>query len=798
MKKIALLCLLAACALQNIAQPVADDVLHKRWKAFWIDAPGATAHGYGVYHFRKTFQLAQKPAHFVVHVSADNRYKLYVNGVQVSFGPASSDVYNWNFETVDIAPQLQQGANTIAALVWNGGEEKQEAQVSYQTAFILQGNTQAEDVVNTNNSWKVIEDNAYNPLQPQLIYTYYAAGPADKVDYNQYPTGWQQQGFDDSQWKPAHQMFTGLPKGVFNYTLGWMLVPRTLPAMELTRQRLQAVRKVQGIAVDNSFLQGGKAFTVPANTKVSVLIDQSFLTTAYPVLQFSKGKNAVISMGYAEALYIDEHSNNWRTEHQKGNRNEIEGKRFVGVKDELTSSGSDNETFSPLAYRTYRYLNLEIETKDEPIVIKDLYGMYTGYPFTYNAGFASDDASLGSILDIGWRTARLDAHETYMDCPYYEQLQYAGDTRIQALVTLYNSGDYRMPRQAINQLYNSLMPEGITLSRYPTANPQQIPTFSLIWIGMLHDYYMYHGDTVFIQNNLKVARMVLDFFKQRQQADGSLRNVPYWTFSDWCNGKNWHDGMAPVGKDGSSAMLDLQLLMAYQIAADMEKQIGLQELATAYTKAAQTLQQSIITNYWDEGRGLFADTRDKDCYSQHTSALAILTGIKTGAAAKAMGEKIMNDTTLSKASLYFRYYLHLAYNKAGLGDSYTQLLGIWKKNIEMGMTTWAEIDDINRTRSDCHAWGSSPNIELFRIVLGIDSDAPGFTKVKIEPHLGSLKKAAGFIPHPAGKLSVGYKFDENSKQWKVAIQLPGTITGKLVWKGKTYALKSGDNALVIP
>lgn len=795
MKKIIVLLIALVSISCLYAQQISPDILHKRWSAFWLTAPGAPAHGYGVYHFRKTLQLAQKPKHFIVHVSADNKYKLYVNGEQVSFGPASSDVYNWNFETVDIAPQLQQGVNSIAATVWSFGEDRQEAQISYQTGFILQGDTQEENAINTNKSWKCMQDKAYSPLQPQLIYTYYAAGPTEKLDYNVYPSGWQTASYDDSKWQQAQQMFEGLPKGVFNYTLGWMLTPRAIPQMELTKQQLQAVRKTNGISVGNEFLQGDKSFTVPANTKVTLLLDQSFLTTAFPVLQFGKGKNAMISLGYAEALYIDDGSKDWRAQNQKGNRNEVEGKRFVGTKDEIICSGSEDETFSPLLFRTYRYINLQIETKGEAVTIKNLYGLYTGYPFIFNAGFNSSDASLEKIVEVGWRTARLDAHETYMDCPYYEQLQYVGDTRIQALVSLYNSGDDRLVRNAISQIYNSLMPEGITLSRYPTANAQEIPTFSLIWIGMLHDYWMYRGDTAFIKKNLQASRMILNFFNQRQQTDGSLRNVPYWIFSDWCNGKNWHDGIAPIGKDGSSAMLDLQLLMAYQMAVDMERQLGLHELADKYAQAIATLKQSIVTNYWDDSKKLFADTRDKDCYSQHTSTLAILTGVITGADATALAQKILDDATLSKASIYFRYYVHRAYNAAGLGNKYTQVLGVWKKNIEMGMTTWAEIDDINRSRSDCHAWGSSPNIELFRIVLGIDSDAPGFARVKIEPHLGELKQASGFIPHPAGKLSASYKFNEPTKKWSVAIYLPANITGTFFWKGKEYALISGETKM---
>jgi hypothetical protein len=53
----------------------------------------------------------------------------------------------------------------------------------------------------------------------------------------------------------------------------------------------------------------------------------------------------------------------------------------------------------------------------------------------------TDDPELSKIFEIGWRTARLCAMETYMDCPYYEQLQYIGDARIQALISLFNSGD---------------------------------------------------------------------------------------------------------------------------------------------------------------------------------------------------------------------------------------------------------------------------------------------------------------------------------------------------------------------
>lgn len=790
MKKYFLFALLfISFSLQVIAQTISHDILTKKWDAYWITAGEAAQKDYGVYHFRKTFVLADKPASFVVHVSADNRYKLYVNGVMVSLGPARADVYHWNFETVDIAKYLQKGNNVIAAVVWNFGDYKPEYQMSFRTGFILQGNTGKEKVVNSDMSWKCIRDSSYSALQPDLIYTYYVAGPGEKIDYSKYPVNWESSNYNDAAWKQAKQIVNGLPKGVFQSDLSWMLVPRSIPSVELTPQRLQTVRSVTGMSLPAAFPLNKTSFTVPVNTNVTILLDNSFLTNAFPVLQFSKGKEAHISLAYAEALYIDEgNKKNWKEQNKKGNRNEVEGKRFVGVKDELIADGSNGQTFTSLAWRTYRYMQVEIKTANEVLNIDDVYGIFTGYPFEMKARFSSDDNDLEKIFETGWRTARLCAVETYVDCPYYEQLQYVGDTRIQALVSLYNTGDDRLMRNAITQLDYSRMAEGITLSRYPTANAQEIPGFSLWWIGMLNDYWMYRDDPAFVKQFLPGARQVLQFFSTYQQQDGSLKNAPYWEFTDWAEGNGWHFGVPPFGNDGSSAALDLQLLWAYQIAARLEDSLGMKAFANEYSKRAATLMQTIKTKYWDNTKQLFADTKEKDMFSQHTNTLAILTNVVKGEKATQLAQKMISDTSLTQATIYFQYYLNQALRKTGLGNLYLDRLQIWKDNLANGLTTWAEISDINAARSDCHAWGASPNIEFFRTVLGIDTDAPGFNKIRIEPQLGALKKAEGTMPHPKGEIKVSYVINAQGK-CNAAIFIPKGTSGVFVWKGKEHLLK---------
>ena len=764
------------------AQSTKAPLTVRPWAAEWIAPPNITGSEYGVYYFRKSVVLAAKPATFVVYVSADNRYKLYINDVLVSLGPARGDTYFWNYETVDLAPYLVAGKNTVAALVWNEAEYRPEAQISVRTGFIVQGSSPVEDILNTNNTWKGIRDVGHQPI-PGF---FFAASKGELVDMRQTVKGpWTAGNFDDASWPMAVKVQEGKLKGMA-WGIDWALVPSLLPPREMTYQRILKLRGAQGISVPATFPEKKTPLTIPANTSVSLLLDQTFETNAYVTLNFSGGADAGISLGYAETLY-DKGSNGTR----KSNRNEVEGKDFIGRKDSIISNGVKDQTFTTLNFRTYRYIKVFVKTKQDPLIIDDLYGTFTGYPFKQTAVFKTDNTEIKQIIDIGWRTARLNAWETYMDCPYYEQLQYIGDTRIQAMISYYNTDDDRLGRNALTQIDHSRIAEGITRSCYPTKGTQIISPFSLWYIGMLHDYWMYRNDSDFVKDKLVGARGILDFFSKYQQADGSLKGTPYWTFVDWA-GNMWG---RIEGTDGSAAIYDLQLLLAYQWARDMEQAMGLRDQAAIYDQKAQQLKATIQRKYWDPARKLYADTNEKNAFSQHVNALAILAGIVSSQELPAVANGLLTDKSLNQCTIYFKYYLHQALAKAGRGDDYMNWLGIWRENIALGLTTWAEDSSLPTVRSECHAWGSSPNIEFFRTVLGVDSDAPGFARVKIEPHLGALTNVAGDIPHPNGKISVEY-LSEGGK-WKINIHLPLKTAGTFVWKTKTYALKAGANAFVI-
>jgi hypothetical protein len=312
---------------------------------------------------------------------------------------------------------------------------------------------------------------------------------------------------------------------------------------------------------------------------------------------------------------------------------------------------------------------------------------------------------------------------------------------------------------------------------------------------MLHDYMMYGNDTLFVKNKLLGVRQIINYFKGFAQQDGSLKNLPWWNFTDWVDVKNWVFGTRSAGKDGYSALMDLQLLWAYELAADLEKSIGVPYYAALYQQNANQLKQTIRNKYWDKEKNLFADRTEKDLYSQHANALAILTGVASKSESVSIANKLLVDTSLAPASIYFKYYLHQSLIKAEKGNEYLNWLDKWRENIANGLTTWGETSNINTTRSDCHAWGASPNIEFFRTILGIDSDAPCFDKVIIEPHLGAIQKISGEIPHPKGKILVDYVLKNGNISANII--LPSKVSGKFIWKGKSYIIKEGTNKFLL-
>jgi alpha-L-rhamnosidase len=785
--------LLLAMQIRASAQ-IPPEALRGLWKAQWITSPSAPLRDSVVLHFRKLFGIPQSPEHFVVHVSADAQFVLFLNQQEIGRGPARSDLAHWRYETYDLAKFLHPGKNEISATVWNFGVVPL-AQITDRTGFVLQGDTSSEEVVNTDNSWEVEEEKGIQalPTPPDIEKSYYVAEPAERIDASLFDWSWNNVESSHGQWqKPLALGFASL-RGAVLQNNNWQLVPDPLPPMELEATPAGRVVRTSGIQLPAGF--PGSPLEVPAHAKVTLLLDQAHLITAYPELTVTGGAQSTIRVTYAEALFD--------SQGQKGNRNEIADKNIVGIFDEFLPDGSQQRRFMPLVWRTWRYLQLDVTTADQPLHLENLRCWFTAFPFEERARFSSDDPSLSPIWEIGWRTARLDAHDTYMDTPYYERMQYIGDTRIQALISYVVAQDDRLARQAIQAFNDSRVPDGLTRSRYPSSVTQMIPTFSLLWIGMLHDFWMYRGDDEFVREQIAGTRTVMDWFIDKQRPDGLLGNIPWWPFVDW--GKDFAFGMPPQDVNGGSSPITLQYIEALRYAAELESLLGDRVRVQRYREAESRAAAAIRKLCWNDSYGLIADTPAQKHYSQHANILGVWLDVIPAEKQKDVLTKILSTSDagftapgsvpeMTIATYYFRFYLARALDHAGLGDRYLDLLKPWRDMVAMGLTTWAEQPE--PTRSDAHAWSAHPNFDFLTIIAGIRPKTPGFSSVTIEPHLGRLSNVVSAVPTPRGTIEASFRSRPTGVD--AEIDLPPNVTGDLLWKGKANVLHAGRQQVHLP
>ena len=767
---------------------------NKTYDAYWISEPTLLGGEFSVQKFRNTFSLKEVPEKLEVRISADNRYKFYVNGKQVAYGPARGDLENWYYETIDIAPYLKKGKNAISALVWHGGTDCTNfAQISWRPAFFLDSVDAKFNYLCSSGRWKVRKSEAYKANMPKA---WAFLGSADNLDASKFDKNWTSPDYDDSAWSKPRHLVRGNSATDHVGSYRWVLTKRDIPLLADVQQRFKSIRRCTGINNVPNFISGNAPLTIPANTKCEIVLDNGVLTTAFPRLLVDKGNQAVVRIKYSEALFIKEGI--------KGNRNEIENKTYEKntYEDVYKLNGTPSE-FIPLWYRAFRYVGLIIETKDEPLVICDFSHNLTRYPFEEKAEFKSSNPRTAEVWDVAWRTIMLCANETYMDCPYYEQLQYVGDTRIQVLVSLYVSGDNRLARKALKLFASSRNADGLTSSRYPTSYPQIIPPFSLYWIQMLHDYAMHCDDHAFVDEMTPTVKSILEWFERQLDSNtGMLKaDMPYWNFCDWAMPKDaseslwgiWDGGSAPVdkAKGKGSAIHTLHFATALKDASKIMKRVGQHDMANKYDALSTKLAKNVFEKCWDEKRGLLLDFQDATTSSQHVNILGILSDAIDKSKQADVMTALMQDDNIAQCSLYFRHYLAEALRKVDMGDKYTSQLYPWYAMLDEGLSTFAE--KVGNARSDCHAWSASPNYHFLSLVCGIMPSDYGFKKVKISPNLGDLQWVKGKMPHAKGFIEVNFKQVGNGLVGEII--LPNGLDGEFEYRGKTQKLSSGKNVI---
>jgi hypothetical protein len=768
------------------------------WPCSWICAPDAITPPF-VTAYRRRFTL-ERDGQVRVHVSADERYELFLDGERVGRGPERGEPRHWRFETYDLP--LAAGDHVLVARVWSLGEQAPGAQMSVAPGFLLAPQDEALlPLLGTGVApWEVcrLDGYGFSPIEWPGEYVYFAIGAQFTVDGTRFPWGFER-GEGDG-WQPARTAARAASTARPEYTPVRLLTPALLPAMLDRRAENLRVRFVGPASTDalraadslrdeqdqwQAMLADGAPLTIPANTERRVLIDTGIYTCAYPELVVSGGAGGEMRLRWAESLYERPEG------HDKGQRDAVEGKYFRGVGDAWLPDGGAHRRFDGLWWRCGRFLELAIRTAAEPLTVERVALHETRYPLESEMRLDASDARLADVARVAIRSLQMCAHETYMDCPYWEQLMYVGDTRLQALVTYTLTRDERLPRAALRHFDDSRLPSGLTQSRYPSRVTQVITPFALWWIGMVYDYALWRDDAALVGDLLPGVRAVIDGFSSFLNADGLVEAPAGWNFMDWA--PQWHAGVPPEGERGVSGPVNWLYVYALERAAQLEEWHGESELAARARRVAAALAARLDAALWDEGRGLLADDLAHSEFSEHTQCLALLSGHLPAGRRPSIERGLLGDGDLTRTTIYFTHYLFEAYTQLGRIDALFERLSLWFELPAQGFTTTPEMPE--PTRSDCHAWGAHPLYHAFASLLGIRPAAPGFRSVTIAPQLGPLASLRGEIPHPSGTLAADLAVDGDRLTGTVG--LPPGVTGVLTWRGAHQRLEAGSQTIAL-
>ena len=739
-----------------------------------------------VLRFRKEFEAGAAPAR--IHVSADERFELFLDGQRIARGPDRSDVEHWCYATYELG--LAPGRHWLEALAWSIGPWEPVAQMSWRGGFILKAEGEYDRELTTGRAaWEVAKLEGCD-FAPGIFFV-----GGQLVAHDCGPQ-WKEGAYVRAQ--TIRAPLRDNPYG--ESAAGWKLFPTTLPDQldrELTTGRARALgngalRADEPVRAEQArdpalpewqaLLEGKGQVVVPAHAERFLLWDLGDYYCAYPVCEVSGGADGRLAWSWAESLYEP------RSE-AKGNRNEFVGKVFRGMTDTLLPAGGARRQFSTFWWRAGRWCLISVKTADQPLIIHRLALDESRYPYENEGSFDGGDPELPGVTGLATRGIQMCAHETYMDCPFYEQLMYDGDARLELLTTGVMTRDDRLVKRAIELFDFSRRNWGFVNERFPSYLPQHSPTFSLIWALMLHDYAFWHHDPAFVKARAIGLRSMLEHFEPYVNSDGLLEKLPGWPFMDWV--PQWREGDAPDAVGGISALNNLLYIYALQKSAEVEDSLAEPLLAQRLRAKAARAAEAVRAKFWDEPRGLVADNLAHDQFSEHGQCLALLTDTLTDSQARRCFDGLLSAPNLKRATIYFSFYLLETWGKFGRGDLIVERMSFWKDLVKKGLKTPVEMP--GNTRSDCHAWGSHPLFHLHASVAGVRPASPGFRTVRIAPQPGKLPYLISRTPHPDGFIALDLKFQGG--RCRGAVELPQPITGLFLWHEREQKLAAGVNAI---
>lgn len=759
------------------------------WEAKWVWHAHAPMRNSWVM-FRREFDL-DDPCQAMLFISADTRYRVWINGQWIGDGPVQSQPYFQYYDSRSIESWARRGRNCVAVLVQHQGvQEHTRGGLLVEIVDAASGTR-----CTTDETWRTM----LGPWRSDAnFYGANKTGPfQESVDLRGIPDGWTSVGFDDSAWQRTtvigHRAGTGRNSDRPPLVAPWFrMVPRDIPFLDQTHtyaarihdaeECLDLAPRARPSDLSTSLSQVGRAIgwtTVQGLENLlrddgetllacsdhhrdgisdgrydpCITLDFGRVLTGYAQVEVDAPAGAVIEIAYAERL--------------------IDGRVNISLEcpfaDRATFAEGRN-SFCPLVWRAFRYLRLRIKQCEKPMRVRAVRAIEVNYPYE-NRGVFRGHARLEKVFDICRTTLKLCSIESLMDTPYREQAQWLGDVAAVTVPGIYACfGDTMLPGKFIRQAAMNTRPTGVlaNISNVSSSDwSHDIPDYSLWWVICLWRHYLYTGEARYLHECYPEMQRIMRAHLERIGTDGLLDQMFGWVFIDW----------AHVDTRGASAAYNALFAGACDAASAVARFKNDQWAAQTYAAAADGIRKAFAGTFIDQDTGVVIDAIDRgersDHRSEHSNAAAIAFDCVDDASADRIIDAVFENRTVKtiEAQPFFMVVVLEALRKRGRIELALRMIeDRWgKRMVDRGRTScteewyengsWRNGDWQGFQRTHSHAWSACPAEFLTAGLAGISVLEAGCAKIHVSP---ARTEFAYDITYPTPRGDVRIRWDGTS------------------------------------
>ena len=633
---------------------------HKMDQAPKHNHPDSLKHKHIIYRKKAVLGSFEKAT---LKISADDYYKLYINGKYVTEGPASAWHMCYLYNEIDVTPWLQPGENTFAVLTYYHGYVAHSCvSGDLRQMLWLELALDGETALISDESWRCGYHSGYTACG---IFGY-DTGIAECYDTRSREIGFEAPDFDDS-----YMGFAALHQNP-----QWQLFPQKTQQIQLSWMEPEKIEKrPYGLSIAlPSEAAGSLVFTARGQSGDIVVIHCGEELNSDGTVRFDMRCNC----RYEEKMIL--------------------------------SGGEDQ--MNHFDYKAFRYVDLLFP---EHVTVTDIKMRVRSYPFTQTYFYQTDNEKLRAVLDLCVNTMRYGTQEYIMDCLTREKGVYLGDLMISGRSHAILTGDTAFLKNAVETFkITSLICPGL-IAESCCGLIQEIADYSLELPALLAWIYSVDGDLEWLQSVYPMALGVYNYFAAYQRADGLLEDVcDKWNLTDWpWNLRDDYDFelVKPLPKGrGPHNVLNALWYGCKLAMEELAELVGdSRDFGTEITK------KGFIQAFYRKDLGLFTDTPVSDHTAVHSNFLPLLFGLVEDTETKENIFALLRKKKLTTMGVYMAYFALAALKKEGRMDLCLELTTAetsWPNMLKEGATVTFEAwgKDQKTNCSLFHPWATAPLI----------------------------------------------------------------------------------------